>query len=112
MMDHVLNDNAVVTDIAGDYTIIRTKNQTISFQLIKFGFKLQEYDSFEKKNLDQDDRLKTIKNLISINSLFSAGRGWSPEELLGFYKEQGLLNEPYKVISWKDKNNYKIRIIE
>ena len=112
MINNILKDNAVVTDIAGDYTLVKTKNRTISFQLIKLGFKLNEHGSFEKKNLDQEDRLKTIKNLISINSIFSAGRDWSPEELLDFYRKQNLLNESYRVISWKDQNNYLIRAIE
>lgn len=66
----------------------------------------------KKNNLDQEDRLKTIKNLISINSIFAAGRDWSPEELLGFYKEQRILNESYKVIFWKDRDRYEISIIE
>ena len=112
MIDNILEDNSVVTDIAGDYTLVKTKNPTIAFQLVKLGFKLNEHDSFEKNNLDQEDRLKTIKNLISINSIFSAGRDWSPEELLDFYREQKLLNEPYRVISWTDRNNYQIRIVE
>ena len=112
MIDDILKDSSIVTDIAGDYTLIKTKNQTIAFQLVKFGFQLNEHGSFEKKNLDQKDRLKTIKNLISINSIFSAGRDWSPEELLDFYREQKLLNESYRVIYWKSQNNYQIRVVE
>ena len=64
MIDNILKDNSVVTDIAGDYTLVKTKNPTIAFQLVKLGFKLNEHDSFEKNNLDQEDRLKTIKNLV------------------------------------------------
>ena len=112
MIDNILKDSSVVTDIAGDYTQVKTKNPTIAFQLVKFGFKLNEHGSFEKNNLDQEDRLRTIKNLISINAIFSAGRDWSPEEVLDFYREQNLLNEPYRVISWKDLNNYEIRFVE
>ena len=69
MIDNILKDNSVVTDIAGDYTLVKTKNPTIAFQLVKLGFKLNEHDSFEKNNLDQEDRLKTIKN-FSVHDKF------------------------------------------
>lgn len=49
MMNNILKDSAVVTDIAGDYTVVKTKNHTISLQLVKLGFKLNGYGRFEKK---------------------------------------------------------------
>ena len=44
MIDNILKDNSVVTDIAGDYTLVKTKNPTIAFQLVKLGFKLNEQE--------------------------------------------------------------------
>ena len=44
MIDNILKDNSVVTDIAGDYTLVKTKNPTIAFQLVKLGFKLNEHE--------------------------------------------------------------------
>lgn len=46
-----------------------------------------------------------------IDNIFLAGRDWSSKELLYFYRNLKLINEPYQVISWKDRNNYRIRVI-
>ena len=104
--------HAIVSEIAGDNTIVRTENNFIASTLINLGFVFNKYGYLEKKNFNQDIRLSNIEELIGLDALFSAGKDWSPEDLLAYYKELGLFNKPYKVISWRGEADFLIRIIE
>lgn len=103
---------AVVTEIAGERAVVKTENNIIASKLLNLGFNINEYGCLEKKNLNQDSRISNIEQLIDLDAIFSSGKDWSPEDLLSYYKELGLLNKSYKVIAWKDKDNYLIRVID
>ena len=75
--NNILKDNSVVTDIAGDYTLVKTKNPTIAFQLVKLGFKLNEHDSFEKNKEDLRKKIIQVeKRLHEIIDEEDLNVGW------------------------------------
>lgn len=56
-----------------------------------------------------DAHRKTIAQaLVNMNAVFSEGRDWSPAELMALYREQGVINTPYRVISWTDPQHHVI----
>lgn len=110
-MENPLIDKVIVIDIAGDFSLVKTENHEITVKLIDLGFHLNENGFFEKINKTQEERVSNIKSLINIDALFSSGKDWSPEELMSYYSELGLIKQPYKIISWKSPNEYIIRTI-
>lgn len=98
-MKKSLKDKVIVIDIAGDFSLVKTENLEMISKLINLGFRLNENGFFEKLNHTQDERLANIKKLINIGALFSSGKDWSPEELMNYYSELGLIKEPYNIIS-------------
>ncbi|MDV2489185.1 hypothetical protein [Acinetobacter johnsonii] len=110
-MKNSLKDKVIVIDIAGDFSLVKTENHEMTSKLINLGFHLNENGFFEKINNTQEERVSNIKSLINIDALFSSGKDWSPEELMNYYSELGLIKQQYKIISWKSQNEYVIRTI-
>lgn len=90
---------------------MKTENNILIFKLLNLGFYLNENSTLEKANNTQEERVNNIKSLINLDALFSSGKDWSPEELLNYYKKLGLIQQPYKIISWKSQKEYIIRTI-
>lgn len=44
--------------------------------------------------------------LIGFGALFLDGRDWSPAELVGYYRELGLVSGLYRVITWRNPDDY------
>ena len=57
---------------------------------------------------DVADRQRLVNALIGLGALFSSGRDWSPAELVDFYREQGTVSTGYRMITWKNPNQYMI----
>lgn len=98
----------VVRQLAGDRASVSTLNLKLIIQLDRVGFKVDEYDDFSLEIIDESHRINIINALIDLEALFSAGRDWSPEELVMYYREMGKIDRVFKVISWRGKNDYSI----
>ena len=49
-----------------------------------------------------------IKKLIEIGALFSYGHGWASSQVMGYLKEKGDIDVPYKEIAWGGPGDYVI----
>lgn len=102
----VIPDNEmVVIDVAGDYARVQTTNSAHRQSLVRMGF-VEEYDRLSLPLKDKNDRAKVVQMLIGFGALFSDGRDWSPAELVAYYRELGLVSGSYRVITWRNPNDY------
>lgn len=104
---NIVNGEIVVLDIAGTRARVACGKPDAESHLIALGFFL-EGNQMIRQLLDVEDRQKIIKALIEIGALFSTGRGWSPAELVDLYREQGSILTGYRMITWKNSNQYLI----
>jgi hypothetical protein len=100
-------DEIVVTDIAGDKARVHATNSVHKSELTRIGF-IGQNDDLVRPIHSVDDRLKVLVRLIELGALFSAGRDWSPEEVVQYYREQGFINGSYRVIAWKNPEQFLI----
>lgn len=97
----------VVLDIAGAYARIFCGNQADEASLLKLGF-VSENGQMVRPISDVPDRQRLVNSLIDLRALFSSGRDWSPAELVDFYREQGVVTANYRMITWKNPNQYMV----
>lgn len=107
----ILPTEMIVSDIAGDKAKVKTQNLLSIKKLISLGFQ-QITDTLEKNINSVEDRVSLIHALIELDALFSAGRDWSPEELLNYYVELGYITESYRIIFWEGQGQYNIKTIQ
>jgi len=100
-------DEIVVTDIAGNQARVHAMNSVHKSELIRIGF-MGQADDLVRPLTSVDDRIKVLVRLVELGALFSAGRDWSPEEVVKYYHEQGLINASYRVITWKCPEQFLI----
>jgi hypothetical protein len=98
-------DEIVVTDIAGDKARVHATNSVHKSELIRLGF-IGQNDDLVRPLHSVDDRIRVLVRLIDLGALFSAGRDWSPEEVVQYYHEQGFIDGPYRVIAWKNLEQF------
>lgn len=101
------NKNIIVKEIAGNRAVLESNDEQQQTKLEAIGF-VRDGGRLIRPVVDDADRKYLIIKLINMNALFSSGRDWSPEELLDYYSEKGIINQPYQVISWSDKTNFEI----
>ena len=101
------SDEIVVTDIAGDKARVHAANSVHKSKLIRIGFSGQA-DDLVRPVQSVDDRITVLMRLVELGALFSAGRDWSPEEVVKYYHEQGFINVSYRVIAWKNPEQFLI----
>lgn len=106
-MNNDLKTEIVVTDIAGKRAVIECQQAAVQDQLLSIGF-ARESNALVRAIASDADRATLVKTLVGMKALFSAGRDWSPEELVGYYHEKGIINEPYRVIIWRGPGKYVI----
>ncbi len=97
----------VVTDIAGDKARVHATNPVHKSELLRIGFS-GPTDDLVRPLQSVDDRIKVLVRLIELGALFSIGRDWSPEEVVKYYHEQGFINASYRVIAWKNPEQFLI----
>ncbi|MFC6053782.1 hypothetical protein A6M14_00220 [Acinetobacter sp. Ac_877] len=100
----------VVRELAGNRASVTTFDLELIIQLERIGFKVDEYENFSLEIIDESHCIDIINTLIDLEALFSVGRDWSPEELVLYYREIGKIDRSFKVISWKNNNNYSVQI--
>lgn len=109
IMNEQLKDKVVVTELAGNNILIANDNDNFKSMLFSFGFeKVGRYFSISISMRDVDKRAYLIQKLIEIGALFSAGKDWSPSEIVGYYREKGLIEGHYFEISWRNKQDFNI----
>lgn len=100
-------DEIVVTDIAGDIARVHAANSVHKSELVRIGFMGQK-DDLMLPLQSVDDRVSVLVKLIELGALFSAGRDWSPADLVQYYREQGFINGSYRVIEWSSPRQFLV----
>lgn len=101
------NKELVVLDIAGSRAQIWSDDLARESALLALGF-TREGEQLVRPIKDDADRQFLVRELIGMDALFSAGRDWSPAELVDFYREKGFITQSYRMISWKSPQQYLI----
>jgi hypothetical protein len=86
---------------------LHVTNSVQKHKLILNGF-VEQGDDLIMPIQNADDRIKVLVRLIELGALFSAGRDWSPAELVEYYREQGLISGPYRVIEWTSPEQFLV----
>ncbi len=102
------DNEIVVLDLAGNYSRVACKDPVSIGALNALGFHM-DGDQLVKAISGDAERQQLVRELIKLCALFSAGKDWSPAELLGYYREQGTVCESYRVIAWKGQDSFQIR---
>lgn len=106
-MKNIPENEIVVLDIAGAYARVECSDQEDLASLAKLGFILED-GQLVRPIADVFDRQKLVRALIELRALFSAGRDWSPAELVDLFREEGAISTGYRMISWKNSTQYVV----
>jgi hypothetical protein len=106
-MMNLPENEIVVLDIAGAHARVVCSDQGDEANLVQLGFVL-ENGQMVRPISDVPDRQRLVNALIGLGALFSSGRDWSPAELVDFYREQGAVSTGYRMITWKNPNQYMV----
>jgi len=104
-----IDNEIIVLDIAGDVARLQLGVMAASSEITNIGFK-QAGDYFVRTIIDDDDRIMVVQKLLSVGALFSAGPGWSPAELLDYYRDQNFIDGKFRVISWRNPEDFSISL--
>lgn len=97
----------VVTDIAGHVAVVVTDLMAAADVLTKLGF-ARHSDRWERVIADDNDRQALVAALIDLDALFSAGRDWSPQALVEYCREIGVVRGAYRSVAWHGPAQYVI----
>ncbi|MBP0607993.1 MULTISPECIES: hypothetical protein [Burkholderia] len=100
-------DEMLVTDIAGHIAVVVTDMAAAVEGLIRLGF-ARKADCWERAIADDNDRQALVAALIDLDALFSAGRDWSPQALVEYYREIGVVRSGYRSVAWRGPTQYVI----
>ncbi|NTZ09283.1 hypothetical protein [Burkholderia metallica] len=100
-------DEMLVTDIAGHVAVVVTDAATAADGLIRLGF-ARHSNRWERAIADDNDRQTLVTALIDLDALFSAGRDWSPQALVEYYREIGVIRSGYRSVAWRGPVQYVI----
>lgn len=102
------NPSVIVEDIAGNMAVVVAQDLAAENELLALGFSKSD-GVFEKPVGAIDDRVTLVRQLIQLGAAFSAGRDWSPSECVEYLKDQGLVTQSFKTISWKGPGQFEVR---
>jgi hypothetical protein len=105
----LLNDEIVVTDIAGSEARLSCGKVDKMQKLTGLGF-VSDGDRMVRPISDDADRRAIIASLIQLDALFSGGAGWSPAELVGYYQDRKEITSPCRRVAWKSPTQHEITI--
>ncbi|MCA8297599.1 hypothetical protein LGN19_27805 [Burkholderia sp. AU30198] len=97
----------LVTDIAGHVAVVVTDVAATADVLVQLGF-ARRSDRWERSIADDTDRQALVAALVDLDALFSAGRDWSPQALVEYYLEIGVVRSAYRSIAWRGPGQYVI----
>jgi hypothetical protein len=103
-----LPDNAVIVhDLAGASARLEMTQGGPSGELAALGFQMEDGRHVRPIRHEQDRR--TLAHaLVGLGALFSVGPGWTPSDLLEYYRTQGEEIGTFKSISWTGPNAFLI----
>lgn len=97
----------LVTDIAGRVAVVVTELMAAADVLMPLGFARQS-DRWERAIAHDTDRQALVAALINLDALFSAGRDWSPQALVEYYRKIGVVRSGYRSVAWRGPTQYVI----
>ena len=97
----------LVMDIAGHVAVVVTDLMAAADVLTQLGFTRQS-DRWERASAADTARHAFVAALVDLEALFSAGRDWSPQALVGYYLEIGAVRGAYRSIAWRGPGQYVI----
>ncbi|MBR8159236.1 hypothetical protein KDX20_32980 [Burkholderia cenocepacia] len=97
----------LVTDIAGRVAVVVTELTAAADVLKQLGF-VQHSERWERAIADDHDRQTLVAALIDLDALFSAGRDWSPQALVEYYREIGVVRSDYRSVAWRGPSQYVV----
>ncbi|KVF57964.1 MULTISPECIES: hypothetical protein [Burkholderia] len=97
----------LVTDIAGRVAVVVTELTAAADVLKQLGIARQS-DRWERAIEDDHDRQALVAALIDLDALFSAGRDWSPQALVEYYREIGVVRSVYRSVAWRGPSQYVV----
>lgn len=106
-MTNLPQNETVVVDVAGNRCVVLTDVPAHAHVLQSNGF-VMEGDQWTRQISNDAERQRLVKMLIDLKALFSAGRDWSPEEVVEHYRDTGVVTAAYRSISWLKPDQYRI----
>jgi len=100
-------DEILVLDIAGHVAVVVTDVAAVADVLMRLGF-ARHGDRWKRTIADDHDRRALVAALVDLDALFSAGRDWSPQALVEYYREIGVIRNDYRSIAWRGPTQYVI----
>ncbi|CAB3772062.1 hypothetical protein B7G54_23285 [Burkholderia puraquae] len=97
----------LVLDIAGHVAVVVTDVAAVADVLMRLGF-APHGDRWERTIADDHDRRALVAALVDLDALFSAGCDWSPQALVEYYREIGVIRNDYRSIAWRGPAQYVI----
>jgi hypothetical protein len=98
----------IVLDIAGERALVHAANSSQRRNLKHIGFAEGDDDRMVMPLHDDDARVRVMAKLIDLGALFSDGRDWCPAALVQYYHERSLINGPFRVITWRNPEDFFI----
>lgn len=99
----------VVLSLSQQAVQAKSNDADITLHLRQLGF--EPNGPHMLKNIATESDLHVLVNqLIAMDAAFSAGHGWSPAEMLGLLRDQGVFTGPYKVIAWRGPGDFETRL--
>jgi hypothetical protein len=109
-MTNIPENECVVLDLAGNRAKVKCRLPNMESVLSSLGF-IRENDLMTRRIVDDSDRQALVRELIALEALFASGRDWSPSELVGYYRERGVVSQSFRVIAWENPDCYAISVV-
>ncbi|VBB12289.1 hypothetical protein [Burkholderia stabilis] len=100
-------NETLVMDVAGRVAVVVTDVAAVAEVLVRLDFAWHS-DRWERTIVDDDDRRSLVGTLVELDALFSAGRDWSPQALVEYYREIGVVRRGYRSIAWRGPEQYVV----
>lgn len=111
MVNEKLKDKVIVEELGNENILIVNDGNNFKSKLFSLGFeKVGRYYSISIPVKDVEKCVDLIRKLMEIGALFSYGKDWSPSEIVRYYRDEGLIDGHYMMISWRNQQEFNITI--
>jgi len=94
-------------DIVGHVAVVLTNVAAVADVQVQLGF-VRHSDRWERTIIDDHDRRALVTALVDLDALFCVGHDWSPQALVEYYRETGIVQGQYRSITWQGPDQYVI----
>lgn len=102
-----MHNYMLVTILEPNRIVVELKGGNDETNLLSLGF--HKKGTTYTINFDNEkQKISLVEKLARAGAFFSYGHGWAPSEVMGYLKEEGKINVPYKVIMWRSPKDYEI----